>query len=83
MTQVAQREPRENEIRCILSLDGRRAFAIVKQREGLFSVFEDYLAYDEEDGLEYWLPIHGQSAGLYGTPEEAEREIRVRYQSSF
>ncbi len=80
---MTERESRENEVRCVTSADGRKAFAIVRRGDGVFAVFEDYLAYYEEDDVEYWVPIMGASDGLYGTPDEAEREIRARHPSLF
>lgn len=75
---MTERRLRENEIHSVVSADGKRVFAIIKRNEGLYAVSEDYLAYYEEDDLEFWLTIVGQSDGLYGSPEEAEREIRAR-----
>lgn len=80
---MTERKPRENEVRSVITADAKKAFAIVARGNGLFSVFEYHLAYDEEEDVEYWLPILGNSDGLYGTPDEAEREIRARHPSLF
>lgn len=46
---------------------------MIKDDEGLYAVFEAYLANYEEDDLHFWQTTTGPSDGLYGTREEAER----------
>lgn len=80
---MKEREPRLGEVSAVTSADGRMVFAIVKRPDGLFSYYQDYLGYDEEDDLWLWSQGDPPGDGLFGSPDEAEREIRANNRHLF
>jgi hypothetical protein len=75
---MVDREVRNNEVRTLLSHDGRVCAAIVRRADGLFCFYEDHLTYDDDTGVYYWSETALPTGGLFGTADEAEQEIPSR-----
>lgn len=59
-------------------------FAIVSRSDGLFAYYVDRLVYDEECEVDYWSNnVGAPTSGLFGSADDAEREIRQEYARLF
>jgi hypothetical protein len=74
---MEERQPRPNEVRALTSRDGCTVFSIVRRGDGLFGYHEDVLCHDDEEDVYWWSQGDHPSDGLFGSPGEAEREIRA------
>ena len=59
------------EIRRVVSTDGKRRMTVKLTPNSLFRFFEDTLAYDDDNDIAYWSPSH--MSGLYASADDAER----------
>jgi hypothetical protein len=57
-------------------------YAIVRRSDGFFGYYEDLFVHDDEDDFDYWQTAGGDPASIFGTVDEAERQIRGRYRLS-
>ena len=61
----------------ILSTDGGRRLRVLQRCDGNFSVWEETLLYDDEEGLSYWSKQMHALPGIYISAEAAFLEIRT------
>jgi hypothetical protein len=69
------RPARPNEIRILASEDGRLIVAICRRDDGLYCFHADSLEYVEESEADFW-QMGIVEPGLFGSPDDAEREAR-------
>ena len=74
-TYSLRRNPHGNEIKTVLANDSRICGSIVHQADGTYRIFIDTLCYDPEEDVHYWSQTNAPRVGIFGTVDDAEREL--------
>jgi hypothetical protein len=61
----------------VFSTDGRRRLRVLQRSDGYFSILEETIHHDAEEGVTYWTKQMTAFPGIYLSAETAVREIRT------
>lgn len=78
LTPMTPRKARPNEVRVFSTEDGMFVATISRRDDGLFCIYKDWIDHDEGCQVDYWQGTEGPERGLFGSADEAEREMRSR-----